>query len=85
MLVLSRKVGEKILIDDKVTVTVTRISGGRVSIGITAPSGVRIVRAELDPLPVEATLPRNRVSGKFPDEQPTKQAFAFAGQATCDE
>ena len=66
MLVLSRKVGEKILIDDKVTITITRISGGRVSVGIEAPSGVRVVRGELKPLPVAPG--HNRLAGKFPDE-----------------
>lgn len=51
MLVLSRKVGEKIVIDDKVTIIVNRISGGRVSIGIEAPQGVRVVRSELAAIP----------------------------------
>jgi carbon storage regulator CsrA len=51
MLVLSRKVGEKIVIDDRVTITITRVSGGRVSVGIEAPHGMRIVRGELKPLP----------------------------------
>jgi len=37
MLVLSRKVGQKIVLGDQVTITINRISGGRVSLGITAP------------------------------------------------
>ncbi|MBS0209952.1 MAG: carbon storage regulator [Planctomycetes bacterium] len=49
MLVLSRKVGEKIVIDHRVVITVTRISGGRVSVGIEAPNGVHIIRGELKP------------------------------------
>jgi carbon storage regulator CsrA len=75
MLVLSRKVGEKIVIDDKVKITITRISGGRVSVGIEAPSGVRIVRGELKPLPEQqpAPLHHNRVAGRFPDEQPSEE------------
>lgn len=48
MLVLSRKVGQKIIIDERVTLTVTRISGNRVSIGIEAPPGVHIRRNELE-------------------------------------
>jgi carbon storage regulator len=47
MLVLSRKVGEKIQISDDITVVVNRIAGNRVTLGIAAPKGMRIVRSEL--------------------------------------
>ena len=47
MLVLSRKTGEEILIGDNVKITINRISGDRVSIGISAPDEVRILRGEL--------------------------------------
>ncbi len=47
MLVLSRKVGERILIGDQVTVTVVRISGGGVRLGIEAPSEMAVIREEL--------------------------------------
>ncbi|MEE2643226.1 MAG: carbon storage regulator [Planctomycetota bacterium] len=47
MLVLSRKVGEKILIGDSISVTVVRVSGGGVRIGIDAPSDLPVVREEL--------------------------------------
>lgn len=50
MLVLSRKVGQKIVVGDQVTITINRISGQRVSLGIVAPNGVRVVRSELPPL-----------------------------------
>ncbi len=53
MLVLSRKVGERIVSDDRVTIVINRISGNRVTIGIEAPESVRIVRGELAPI-VEA-------------------------------
>ncbi len=51
MLVLSRKEGEQIVIGDGVVLTINRIAGNRVAIGIEAPRDVRIVRGELDPLP----------------------------------
>ncbi len=47
MLVLSRKVGEKILIGDKVEVTVVRVAQGVVRIGIDAPREMAIVRQEI--------------------------------------
>ncbi len=50
MLVLSRKVGEQIKIGDDVEVTVVKITGGGVRLGITAPREVRVVRKELKPL-----------------------------------
>jgi len=47
MLVLSRKVGEKVLIDDGISVTVAEVSGNRVRLAFEAPEHVRIRRAEL--------------------------------------
>lgn len=47
MLVLSRKKGEEILIGDDIVVTIHRLSGNRVSLGIKAPNDYRIVRGEL--------------------------------------
>ena len=47
MLVLSRKIGEKVVIGDGIVVVVKRILGQRVTFGIEAPEAVRIVRGEL--------------------------------------
>jgi len=47
MLVLSRKVGQRILIGDKIAVTVVRVGQGGVRIGVEAPDGIEIVREEL--------------------------------------
>jgi carbon storage regulator len=47
MLVLSRKLGERVIIADAVVVTVTQIERGRVRLGIEAPATVRVVREEL--------------------------------------
>lgn len=46
MLVLSRKVGEKIVAGD-VTIIVTRVHGNRVTLGIEAPRDVPVLRGEL--------------------------------------
>ncbi len=50
MLVLTRKLNEQIQIGNDITITVVRVKGNTVRVGIDAPRDVRIVRAEL---PVE--------------------------------
>lgn len=47
MLVLSRKIGETILVEGGITVTVMEIRGDKVRIGIDAPRDINIVRSEL--------------------------------------
>ena len=47
MLVLSRKVGERIFVGDHVTITVVRITGGGVRLGIDAPAHLPVIREEL--------------------------------------
>ncbi len=47
MLVLTRKLGEKILIGDDITITVVDIGKSRVKLGIEAPAGHHILRSEL--------------------------------------
>ncbi|TWU46235.1 Carbon storage regulator [Rubripirellula tenax] len=47
MLVLTRKVDEQILIGDDIKITLIRVRGNSVRIGIEAPREVRVVRGEL--------------------------------------
>jgi carbon storage regulator CsrA len=47
MLVLSRKIGEQLIIGDDISVTVAAICGNQVRLGILAPPDVRILRTEL--------------------------------------
>jgi len=47
MLVLSRKVGESVVIGDDVTVTILEVRGDIVRVGIDAPRSVAVHRAEL--------------------------------------
>ncbi len=47
MLVLSRKVGERIWIGDDIAVTVVRVTGGGVRLGIEAPHELPVIREEL--------------------------------------
>ena len=47
MLVLTRKVGERVLIGDDIVVTILDSRGDGIRIGIDAPRGVRIQRDEV--------------------------------------
>lgn len=47
MLVLTRKLQEKIHIGDQVTITIVRIQGNMVRVGIEAPKTVRVIRGEI--------------------------------------
>ena len=47
MLVLSRKVGERLWIGENISITVVKISGGGVRIGVEAPAELPVVREEL--------------------------------------
>ena len=47
MLVLSRHIGEEIIINGDIRVTVVSIRGNKVRLGITAPDSVRVDRQEI--------------------------------------
>lgn len=47
MLVLTRKQQEKLMLDNNITITIVRVKGNRVLLGIEAPKEVRIVRGEV--------------------------------------
>ena len=70
MLVLSRKQKERIRVGDSVVVTIVRVSGDKVRIGIDAPANVRVLRDELEQdvmgdviLETQAELPIPRLLG----------------------
>ncbi|MBK5004107.1 carbon storage regulator CsrA [Pseudomonas sp. S32] len=47
MLILTRKVGETIVINDTIRVTVLQVKGGQVRLGIEAPKDVSVHRQEI--------------------------------------
>jgi carbon storage regulator len=47
MLILSRKAGETLLINDDIEIKIIDVSGDKVKIGIDAPKSVKILRNEL--------------------------------------
>lgn len=64
MLVLSRKVGERIQIGNDITVTVVRLVDGTVRLGIEAPPHMPVVRRELLSRPAVPERPEERLSVK---------------------
>lgn len=58
MLVLSRKRNESINIGDNVEITVLSVQGGRVKLGIKAPTDVPVRRCEVE-LPIADPVPQN--------------------------
>lgn len=54
MLVLSRKETQRIRLGDDIVITVVRIGGDKVRLGIEAPKDMLVLRDELEPLPMTA-------------------------------
>jgi carbon storage regulator len=55
MLVLSRRERERIRLGDSIVVTVVRLAGDRVRLGIEAPPEVLVLRDELEPRPADGS------------------------------
>ena len=47
MLILTRRIGETVMIGDEVTVTVLRVKGNQVRLGVNAPKSVSVQREEI--------------------------------------
>lgn len=56
MLILTRTIGETVIINDNIMVTVMNVNGDRVSVGIEAPKEVAVLRSELVPEPLKDTV-----------------------------
>lgn len=73
MLVLTRKPREEIRIGNGVTITILRVKGQQVRVGIEAPNDVRIVRGELDDQPetdsVDATESANSANASVAETE----------------
>jgi carbon storage regulator CsrA len=78
MLVLSRKVGEQVLIGNNVCLTVLEVRGNRVRLGVTAPADVSIRRGEL---PTEA--PRRRSPEPGPARSPLPEPDVVVTENGC--
>jgi carbon storage regulator len=61
MLVLTRRVGEVIVINDDIRITVASVRGERVRIGISAPNYVQVDREEVYERRAESRAPTERL------------------------
>ena len=75
MLVLSRKVDQEILIGEDVKLTIIRVDGNRVRIGVEAPRDVRILRGELSADDASDSLTEMEL-----ELSPREMAFAHSPQ-----
>ena len=67
MLILSRRESECIHLGDDIIVTIVRVSGDKVRIGVQAPPHIRVLRTELEanwqePTPVQEQSPVRRAA-----------------------
>jgi len=60
MLILSRKIGEKVMIGDDISVSVIEIRGDQVRIGVDAPKSVKVFRQEV----FDAILAENKAAAQ---------------------
>ena len=67
MLVLSRKIGEKIHVGNDITIEVRRVAGNRVTLAVEAPRQVRILRGELREAALEFELPIEEEVARTPE------------------
>jgi carbon storage regulator len=62
MLVLTRRIGERIVIDNQIVLEVLEVKGQRIRLGIQAPPSVSVLRQELLPRPIEVEVKAEKTS-----------------------
>jgi len=95
MLVLTRKQNEKIQIGDQITITILRMKGKAVRLGIEAPSDVNVLRGELvfdlaeeaatNPKSAEVTVKENLPSSQPVADNKVRRHGLEIGQATVSD
>ena len=72
MLILSRKVDEKIKIGDDITITLIEVHGDQVKIGVEAPKNVKVFRQEV----FDAIQRENKAASVQPSEEALSTLFS---------
>ncbi len=80
MLVLSRKLQQEIMIGENVKITVLKVKGNTVRLGIEAPRSVRVVRGELTPI----EEPMVEVTVVFDDKSVESEKMIARNVNSCD-
>lgn len=75
MLVLTRKVGEQVLIGEDIVVTVLEVKGDSIRIGFDAPRGIKIQRAEV----LSAVAEANQQAAAAADDKAAAQLSKLFG------
>ena len=73
MLVLSRRLGERLKIGDDIEIVVLGIQGNQVRMGIDAPKSINVVREEL--IGRQAHEARNKTPSDYPPENTARQVI----------
>lgn len=81
MLVLTRKQGEKILIGDDIVITVLDVRGDSIRLGVDAPRGITIQRAEILNAVSEVNREANRAAARS-DAEVAEQLRSSLGLPT---
>ena len=68
MLVLTRKSQEKIQIGDNITITILRVKGQTVRVGVEAPRSTKVIRGELPPIVAGTTAIAHTEEDESTDE-----------------
>ena len=76
MLVLSRKESQRIRLGDSIVITIVKISGDKVRVGIDAPSDVLVLRDELEVRDPAGQRPR--AATRLPPEERSMRQSAYA-------
>jgi len=85
MLVLSRKMQQSIRIGDAVTVTILRVKGKTVRVGIEAPDDLKIVRGELPDYTLADDTPTATAAGSVTQPDAAGDQMASFAPAPVDD
>ena len=80
MLYLTRKIGESVIINDNIEVTVVDIRGKSIKLGFTFPSDATVLRREI----FERIQEENRAAAAGGDDEALAEAIKGAGGASRD-